>query len=201
MQRLLIAIVLFLLTTRVLASETIPLQFFSYTQMKLPVSGVLESWQEASGSGTYTIGDSGEVQLSFTFSSLVPESSYQLMCFRTQLPPTNLTDEQICSDGDWSKYSFRSDGSGAGTIGLRLPALLPETTAEQTTVLALSYSPNGASSSVHLLSIIPMQEEAAKSEAAQPQKMRWGIIIGGLLFVGLGAWWVWKRTLPKTSDI
>ncbi len=187
----------------VLAASEIPLQFFTYSQIKLSEQDDFSELPLASGSGTYTTDENGQTQLDFRFSTLIPNTMYQLSCYRTALPPIDLHSENLCPNGDWTDYGFRSDAEGNGTLGFHLPSPLPESTQELVTILTLSTPELGRTSRVQLLSILPAKEIVATpviEKTTEPQRMRWSVLIGGLLFVGLGAWWVAKRTLTRQEE-
>lgn len=182
---------------RRLTLAIVSLQFFTYSQMKLPAYDAFTKFASASGSGTYTVEETGQAQLDFRFTALIPNGQYVLTCFRTQLPPIRVNDASICSDGDWGNYSFRADAQGNGTLGFHVPSPLPESKEGVSTVLALS-----SQNRVHLLSVLPEQERIATPTATKNNtRARAGFIAFAILVAGgvAASWWLVKRRTQGDS--
>lgn len=176
---------------RQLTLAIVSLQFFTYSQMKLPAYDAFTKFASSSGSGTYTVEETGQAQLDFRFTALVPNGQYTLTCFRTSLPPIKLGDASFCSSGDWGKYSFRSDAQGNGTLGFHLPSPLPESSNEVFTVLALS-----SQNRVHMLSVLPEQERIpTPAKPKNAVQARIGFLAFAILVAGgvAASWWIVKR--------
>lgn len=173
----------------------------------------LEEWLAATGSGTYTV-DGDKAQLSVIFEKLIPSSVYTIWCSRVTFPPKAAVVDKPCGKADGSENMFTTDAAGNGTIFVRMNPL-EESTKETASVVALVYHSDGKTSGalpgafglnthVQLLSILPAKEtitEQIKETAEQVrQETRWWLVFGGLMLVGLGAWWVKKRTLSELPD-
>lgn len=167
----------------ILASFVIPLQFFTYAQMKLPYTEdkSLDNWQNASGSGTYRSADVGKAQFDFSFSGLAPNSLYQLQCFRLTVNASGF-DKKVCDALDWSTFTFRSDAKGEGTIGRRLETPLQDSSKETVTSFALLYQ----GKDVHLLSIIPARESVQETTTKSRPAAFW-IIFTSIVILVVGA--------------
>ena len=101
------------------------------------------AWMAAQGSGTYVMTkDSNRAALNLSFSGLVPNGVYTLLCSRVTLPPNASITNAPCGAVDGSENSFTASATGRGSIKLTADPLLQSTT-ETLTVLAVAYHSDG----------------------------------------------------------